>query len=106
MIRIKKSNNPVYKYQLKIFLKTSYLLYKISDLIFTRFELVDLDKQKEFMNHFGCQLAYETENSIFLKNNLPKLQERQDLNLQPTALEAVALPIELLSYETTSTWSP
>ena len=25
------------------------------------------------------------------------MQERQDLNLQPTALEAVALPIELLS---------
>ena len=38
---------------------------KITDLIFTRFELVDLDKQKEFMNHFGCKLAYETDNSIF-----------------------------------------
>ena len=42
---------------------------KITDLIFTRFELVDLDKQKEFMNHFGCQLAYETDNSIFFKGS-------------------------------------
>ena len=42
---------------------------KISDLIFTRFKLVDLDKQKEFMNHFGCQLAYETDNSIFFKGS-------------------------------------
>ena len=42
---------------------------KITDLIFTRFELVDLDKQKEFMNHFGCQLAHETDNSIFFKGS-------------------------------------
>ena len=42
---------------------------KITDLIFTRFELVDLGKQKEFMNHFGCQLAHETDNSIFFKGS-------------------------------------
>ena len=38
---------------------------KVADIIFVRFELVDLKPQKEYMEHFGMLLAYETEDTIF-----------------------------------------
>ena len=40
---------------------------KIADIIFVRFELIDLAPQKEYMEHFGMFLAYETEDTIFYR---------------------------------------
>ena len=40
---------------------------KIADIIFVRFELIDLAPQKEYMEHFGMFLAYETADTIFYR---------------------------------------
>ena len=40
---------------------------KVADIIFVRFELVDLEPQKEYMEHFGMLLAHETEDAIFYR---------------------------------------
>ena len=40
---------------------------KIADIIFVRFELVDLALQKEYLEHFGMFLAYATEETIFYR---------------------------------------
>jgi hypothetical protein len=40
---------------------------KVADIIFVRFELVDLKSQKEYMEHFGMLLAYETDDTIFYR---------------------------------------
>ena len=40
---------------------------KVADIIFVRFELVDLEQQKEYLEHFGMVLAYETDNSIYYR---------------------------------------
>jgi len=43
------------------------VICKVTDIIFVRFELLDLQPQKEFLEHFGMLLAYETEDSIFYR---------------------------------------
>ncbi|MDB3967140.1 hypothetical protein N9399_05260, partial [Porticoccaceae bacterium] len=40
---------------------------KVADIIFVRFELVDLEPQKEYMKHFGMLLAHETDEAIFYR---------------------------------------
>ena len=40
---------------------------KIADIIFVRFELVDLAPQREYLEHFGMFLAYATEETIFYR---------------------------------------
>ena len=40
---------------------------KISDIIFIRFELADLAAQKEYLQHFGMQVAHETSDSLYFK---------------------------------------
>jgi catechol 2,3-dioxygenase-like lactoylglutathione lyase family enzyme len=40
---------------------------KVADIIFVRFELVDLEPQKEYMEHFGMLLAHETQDTIFYR---------------------------------------
>ncbi len=40
---------------------------KVSDIVFIRFELTDLEAQKEYLDHFGMQLAYESTDSIYYK---------------------------------------
>ena len=40
---------------------------KVADIIFVRFELIDLAPQKEYMEHFGMFLAHETDNAIFYR---------------------------------------
>ena len=40
---------------------------KVSDVVFVRFQLIDLEPQKEYLNHFGMILAHETEDSIFFR---------------------------------------
>lgn len=42
-------------------------LCKVSDLLFLRFELEDLEAQKEYLGHFGMQLAHETEDAIYYR---------------------------------------
>ena len=40
---------------------------KVADIIFVRFELQDLQPQREYLQHFGMLLAHETENGIFFR---------------------------------------
>ncbi|MEO0368332.1 MAG: VOC family protein [Pseudomonadota bacterium] len=40
---------------------------KIADVLFLRFELTDLEAQKEYLHHFGMQLVLETEDSIYYR---------------------------------------
>tara|TARA_X000000950_G_scaffold229709_1_gene277698 strand:- start:704 stop:1813 length:1110 start_codon:yes stop_codon:yes gene_type:complete len=40
---------------------------KVSDIIFVRFLLTDLEIQKKYLSHFGMFLAHETEDSIFFR---------------------------------------
>ena len=40
---------------------------KVVDVLFIRFELKDLAAQKEFLQHFGLQLAHETDDAIYFK---------------------------------------
>ena len=42
-------------------------LCKIADIIYVRFELVELEAQKKYLNHFGMMLAHEDENSIYFR---------------------------------------
>ncbi len=42
-------------------------LCKVNDLLFLRFELEDLEAQKEYLGHFGMQLAHETEDTIYYR---------------------------------------
>ena len=42
-------------------------LCKVVDLAFLRFELTDLEAQKEYLGHFGMQLAHETEDAIYYR---------------------------------------
>ncbi|MEL7536520.1 MAG: VOC family protein [Pseudomonadota bacterium] len=40
---------------------------KVVDVVFLRFELVDLAAQKEYLEHFGMQLVHEDEDSIYFR---------------------------------------
>ena len=40
---------------------------KVADLLFLRFELVDLDAQKEYFEHFGLELLKESDDSIWYR---------------------------------------
>ncbi|MFK8018785.1 MAG: VOC family protein [Pseudomonadales bacterium] len=40
---------------------------KIDDIMFLRFELKNLEAQKEYLSHFGMALAHETENAIYFR---------------------------------------
>ena len=42
-------------------------LCKIADIIYVRFELVELEAQKKYLNHFGMMLAHEDDNSIYFR---------------------------------------
>jgi len=42
-------------------------LCKIADIIYVRFELVELEAQKKYLNHFGMMLAHEDKNSIYFR---------------------------------------
>jgi catechol 2,3-dioxygenase-like lactoylglutathione lyase family enzyme len=40
---------------------------KAADIVFVRFELADLDTQKEYLQHFGMQPAHEADGTIYFK---------------------------------------
>lgn len=42
-------------------------LCKIDDIMFLRFELKDLDTQKEYLSHFGMLPAHETDSAIYYR---------------------------------------
>lgn len=42
-------------------------LCKVSDIVFIRFELTDIKRQKEYLQHFGMQLASETADTIYYR---------------------------------------
>ncbi|MGK0293100.1 MAG: catechol 2,3-dioxygenase-like lactoylglutathione lyase family enzyme [Porticoccaceae bacterium] len=44
-------------------------LCKVADILFVRFEVTDLQAQKEFLQHFGMRLAKETADSIYFRGN-------------------------------------
>ena len=41
-------------------------LCKVADIIYVRFELVELEAQNKYLNHFGMMLAHEDESNIYL----------------------------------------
>lgn len=42
---------------------------KVADLLFLRFELVDLDAQKEYFEHFGLELLEEADDTIWYRGS-------------------------------------
>ena len=40
---------------------------KVMDIVFVRFELADLEAQKEYLLHFGMRPALETGDAIYFK---------------------------------------
>ena len=40
---------------------------KVADIIYVRFELIEFEAQKKYLNHFGMILSHEDENSIYFR---------------------------------------
>lgn len=40
---------------------------KVADIVFVRFELTDLEAQKEYLQHFGMRSAFEADDAIYFK---------------------------------------